>query len=85
MGRIEVFLEVNPGLVLRCCLQPVVTVIVVYTCFVDYGVGGIDNLLVREGSVAGLGICLDFLDAAVESMDGLAGIPFFIETFGVGL
>jgi hypothetical protein len=84
MRCIEVLLEVDPGLVLRCCLQPVVTVIVVDAAFVDYGVGGVDNLLVREGSVASLSICLDVLDAAVESLDWLAGIPCIIETFCVG-
>jgi hypothetical protein len=79
MSCIEVFLEVGPGLVLGCCFKQVVAVIVVDAGFVDNGVRRINNLLVHEGSVARLGMGLDVLDKAVESLDcWLAGIPFFV-------
>jgi hypothetical protein len=77
MGSVEVLLEAAPGLVLRCCINPVVA------GFVDYGVCRIDNLLVREGYVAGLGVCLDVLDAAVESLDWLLGSHALPRRFAV--
>ena len=64
MSGVEVGLEVCPGLVGWECVKPSVAIVKVDSRVVDDGIGSIDNLLVGECPISGLGLCLDFFDAA---------------------
>jgi hypothetical protein len=72
MSPIEFFLEVGPSLMLWCCFKPAITVIKADAGFVNDGISCINNLLICEGYVAGLGVGLDFFDMVIESLDQLA-------------
>lgn len=80
----EVSLEICPVLVVGWQVEPVVAVVVVCACFVYDGIRSIDKLVVGESSVAGLGVGLNFLDSAVERLNGLIWVPLFIEAFSIG-
>jgi hypothetical protein len=85
MSSIEMSLEVGPGLVCLGCVEPAITMVKIEDTaglLDDDPVCSVNDLLVCEGSVAGLGIQLYVFDAAVEGLDGLVGIPFFVEVFG---
>jgi hypothetical protein len=83
MRSIEMGLEVGPGLVFWVCVEPAITMVKIEDTGLidDDRACGVNNFLICEGSVASLGIQLYVFDVTVEGLDGLVGIPFFVEVF----
>ena len=84
MCCVEVSLKIGPGLVGCRRVEPSVTIVKVDSRVVDDCIGRINDLLVRECPISGLGIRLYLLDSAEEGLNGLVWIPLFVKALCVG-